>query len=58
MFWSGADGQAKKGLEMSLISIVDVDVSTAYALDAKQIIDDENKSRTALYADHIESVFD
>ena len=58
MFWSGADGQAKKGLEMSLISIVDVDANTAYALDAKQTIDAEDKSRTALYADHIESVFD
>ena len=58
MFWSGASGESKKGLEMSLISIVDVNANTAYALDAKQTIDDEKKSRADLYADHIESVFD
>ena len=27
-------------------------------MDAKQTIDNENKSLTALYADHIESVFE
>jgi hypothetical protein len=43
---------------MSLISIVDVNANTAYALDAKQTIDDKKKSRADLYADHIESVFD
>ena len=58
MFWSGASGESKKGLEMSLISIVDINANTAYALDAKQTVDDEKKSRADLYADHIESVFD
>ena len=48
----------KRDWETSLISIVDVNGSTAYALDAKQTIDNENKSLTALYADHIESVFE
>ena len=33
MFWSGADGKSKKGLEMSLISIVDVNANTAYVLN-------------------------
>ena len=41
----GTSGESKKGLEMSLISIVDVNANTAYALDAKQTIDDEKKSR-------------
>jgi hypothetical protein len=56
MFWSGADGASKKGLEMSLISIVDIECNTAYALDARQTIDTEDKSRTELYADHIDSL--
>ena len=58
MFWSGCDSKSKKGLEMSLITIVDINANTAYGLDAKQTIVQEDKTRADLYADHIESNFD
>ena len=58
MFWSGCDGKSQKGLEMSLISIVDIDANTAYGLDARQTIIQEGKTRADLYADHIENCFD
>jgi len=58
MFWSGCDGKSKKGLEMSLITIVDIDANTAYGLDARQTIIQEDKTRADLYADHIENSFD
>jgi hypothetical protein len=35
-FFSGCAGRALKGLELSLVSIVDVTANTAYALDARQ----------------------
>ncbi|RLV57653.1 IS4 family transposase, partial [Parashewanella curva] len=38
-FFHGAIGKAEKGLELSLISIVDLDANMAYALDAMQTID-------------------
>jgi hypothetical protein len=58
MFWSGCDGKSQKGLEMSLITIVDIDANTAYGLDAKQTIVQEGKTRADLYADHIENSFE
>lgn len=58
MFWSGSAGEAKKGLEASIVSIVDVDSNTAYGLDAEQTIDVADKTRTELYADHIEKTFE
>ena len=58
MFWSGCDGKSQKGLEMSLITIVDIDANTAYGLDAKQTIVQEGKTRADLYADHIENCFE
>ena len=57
-FWSGCAGKTMKGLEMSLVSIVDVVANTAYAIDCKQTIDQKGKTRTELYADHIESCFE
>jgi hypothetical protein len=57
MFWSGCDGKSQKGLEMSLITIVDIDANTAYGLDVKQTIVQEGKTRADLYADHIENSF-
>ena len=58
MFWSGSDGEPQKGLEMSLVTIVDIDANTAYGLDAKQTIVQEDKTRADLYADYIENCFD
>ena len=37
-FYNGCHGKAEKGLEISLISIVDMCSNTAYAVDAKQTI--------------------
>ena len=42
-FYHGAISKAVKGLELSLISIVDMQSNTAYGLDAKQTIDVEPK---------------
>ena len=42
-FWHGAISKAEKGLELSLISVVDMHSNTAYTLDAKQTIDVERK---------------
>jgi len=58
MFWSGCDGKSQNGLEMSLITIVDIVANTAYGLDAKQTLVQEGKTRADLYADHIENCFD
>lgn len=52
-FWSGCAGQAKKGLEISLLSIVDLKSNTAYALDAQQTIDKKGKTRVDLYAQQV-----
>ena len=58
MFWNGTTGSAKKGLEVSLVSIIHFKSNTAYALDARQTIDEEGKSRTDLYAEQITDVAD
>ena len=58
-FFHGAIGKAENGLELSLISIVDIEANTAYALDAMQTIDapkpkneDEDEiTRIDLYAE-------
>ncbi|MFK0574116.1 hypothetical protein [Endozoicomonas sp.] len=35
MFWRGCTGRAEKGLELSLLSLVDLKANTAYALDVQ-----------------------
>ena len=49
-FYNGCHGKAEKGLEISLISIVDMCSNTAYAVDAKQTIDNEKQTRIEFYA--------
>lgn len=49
-FYNGCHGKAEKGLEISLISIIDMRSNTAYGIDAKQTIDNEKQSRIELYA--------
>ena len=61
MFWNGSTGSAKKGLEVSLISIIHFKSNTAYALDARQTIDQkdqEGPSRTDLYAKQTTDIAD
>ena len=50
-FWNGSAGTAEKGLEVSLLSLVHLKSNTAFALQALQTIDEEEKSRTDLYAE-------
>src|SRR3954447_11707480 len=35
-FWSGKDQCAKKGLEIGVLSVIDVEAATAMSLEAKQ----------------------
>lgn len=55
MFWNGQSGKAEKGLEVSLISIIDRKSNTAYALDAQQTIDVDDQTRIDLYATQVEN---
>lgn len=52
-YYNGSMGEAQRGLEISMISITDLKSNTAYALDARQTIDVEGRSRVELYADHV-----
>ena len=47
-FYNGAAGEAQQGLEASLVCIIDMKANTAYALDARQTIDQSNKTRVDL----------
>ncbi|MCL1127466.1 transposase [Shewanella surugensis] len=51
--YNGSAGEAQRGLEISTISITDLASNTAYALDSRQTIDEENKTRIDLYAEHL-----
>lgn len=52
-FWRGCTGRTEKGLELSLLSVVDLNANTAYALEAKQTVDQKDKTRVDLYADQV-----
>jgi hypothetical protein len=52
-FYNGKVGKAEKGLEMSLISLVDLTANTSYAITAQQTIDCANQSRVDLYAEQV-----
>ena len=53
MFWRGCSGRTEKGLELSLLSLVDLQSNTAYALDAQQTLDEEDKTRIDLYTEQV-----
>jgi len=55
-FFNGSRSIAEKGLEISLICLVDLKSNTAFSLDARQTIDIENKTRFDLYCEHINDV--
>jgi len=64
-FYNGARSIAEKGLEISLICIIDIKSNTAYSVDAKQTIDDnekedksdeKNKTRVDLYIEQVQRV--
>ena len=53
MFWRGCTGRSERGLELSLLGVVDLQSSTAYALDAQQTLDKKDKTRVDLYAEQV-----
>jgi len=59
-FYHGQLGQAMKGLELSLICIVDLKSNTAYTLNAKQTLDSEleaeKETRVDLYARQVSTL--
>ena len=52
-FYNGCAGEAQKGLEASMICVVDLKLNTAHAIEAEQTIDKENLSRVDLYANQV-----
>ena len=54
-FYNGSAGETQRGLEISMISIVDVQSNTAYSLDARQTLDQKGRSRTAYYTEQLVS---
>jgi hypothetical protein len=54
-FYNANLGKAQKGLEISTLSIVDVDYNTAYNLSTRQtpVIDDPQRTRIDWYLDHL-----
>ena len=50
MFWRGCNSRSERGLELSLLCVVDLQSNTAYALDAEQTLDEKGKTRVDLYA--------
>ena len=52
-FYCSKIGKAEKGLELSLISVIDLKAKTAYSLSALQTIDKEGQSRVDSYAEQI-----
>ena len=43
VFYNGCAGKAERGLEISLLSLINLTSNTAYALDARQTIDEKSK---------------
>ena len=43
VFHNGCAGKAERGLEISLLSLINLTPNTAYALDARQAIDEKSK---------------
>ena len=52
-FYNSQSDQAEKGLELSLVSVIDVQANTAYSLDAQQTLETEAGTRVDSYGDQI-----
>ena len=54
-FYHGQLGQAMKGLELSLVCVIDLKANTAYGLDARQTVDNDNvdETRVDFYASQV-----
>ena len=53
MFWRGCNSRSEQGLEISLLSVIDLQSNTAYALHAEQTLDEDDKTRVDLYTEQV-----
>ena len=56
VFYNGCAGKAERGLEISLLSLINLTSNTAYALDVRQTIDEKGKTRIDLYTDQVKKL--
>ena len=59
-FWNGSAGSAEKGLEISVVSIVDVDAKQGYALSVQQTPPAKPESETTRidrYLEHLQATY-
>jgi hypothetical protein len=52
-FYHSQSDKAEKGLEMSLICLIDMQANTAYSLDAKQTLDNAEGTRVDTYGNQV-----
>jgi len=52
-FYNGTAGCMQKGIEISLLALVDIQTNTAYSLEAQQTLDQGDQTRMDSYADQV-----
>jgi hypothetical protein len=52
-FWNSSSKKAEKGLEVSMLGVVDLIGHTAYTVDARQTVDEEGVSRVTSYEQQV-----
>ena len=52
-FWNSSSKKAEKGLEVSMLGVVDLVGYTAYTVDARQTVDEEGVSRVTSYEQQV-----
>jgi len=57
-YYNGCAGKAEQGLEVSLVSLVDLKSHTAFSLDARQTLDIKGQSRVDTYAQQVGALKD
>ncbi len=57
-FWNSSSKKAEKGLEVSMLGVVDLIGHTAYTVDARQTVDEEGVSRVTSYEQQVKESVD
>ena len=52
-FYNGSESRVQKGLEISLMALIDIQSNTAYALNAEKTLDDPSRSRLDQYTQQV-----
>lgn len=52
-FYNGSAGRAERGMEVSLLCVIDLNANTAYSLNVEQTLDVKDCSRVSQYADTV-----